>query len=151
MSNWSKRLVTLLAASAVMVGVSFGTGAGTAVAAPKLTYDSSWYQSGKSVVVYLYADGDYAGYVNWNADPEGNDPGDALRAKDVAADGWGVEGTVSEPGWLVREASTRGHSSPYTTPWQTGNLIEGTPYSLTVCLVKGSEQVCLYNYFRIKA
>ncbi|MBM4826501.1 MULTISPECIES: hypothetical protein [Streptomyces] len=151
MTNWRKRIAALLAATAVMGGVSLGTGAGTASAAPRLTYQSSWYQSGQSVVVYLYADGKYAGYVNWNADPVGTDPGDALRANDDAADGWGVKGMVSAPGWLIREASTQGHPSPYTTPWQTGNLTEGNKYDLDVCLVKGSEQVCLYDYFRVEA
>ncbi|MFD7446962.1 hypothetical protein [Streptomyces sp. NPDC059909] len=92
MTNWRKRIATLLAATAVMVGVSLGTGAGTAAAAPRLTYQSSWYQSGKSVVVYLYADGNYAGYVNWNADPVGNDPGDALRANDDAPTGGASRG-----------------------------------------------------------
>ncbi|MFE5615781.1 hypothetical protein [Streptomyces sp. NPDC056543] len=151
MTNWSKRIATLMAATATMVGVSLGTGAGTAASAPRLTYQSSWYQSGKSVVVYMYADGKYAGYVNWNADPVGYDPGDALQAMDDGADGWGIEGRVSSPGWLIREASTQGHPSPYTTPWQTGNLDEGSKYDLDVCLVKGSERVCLYNYFRVTA
>ncbi|MDX3523608.1 hypothetical protein [Streptomyces scabiei] len=144
------RIVTLLAATAVTVGVSLGSGAGTASAAPRLTVTTSWYQSGKSVVAYLYADGDYAGYVNWHADPVSDGinttPGDALRAHDAAADGWGVKGSLSSPGWLIREATTQGHASPYTTPWKTGDLIEDERYYLTVCLAKGSEQVCVYDY-----
>lgn len=147
MANTSKRIASLLAATAMAVGVSFGAGAATAAAAPRLTVQTSWYQDGKSVVAYLYADGKYAGYVNWNADPVfGGTPGDALRAHDDTADGWGVKGIVSEPGWIVREASTQGHSSPYTTPWQTGDLTENQHLSLDVCLVKGSEKVCDYDH-----
>ncbi|MFE7765176.1 hypothetical protein [Streptomyces sp. NPDC057438] len=134
----------MLAATAVMVSASFA-GAGTATAAPRLTVNTSWYQANHSVVAYLYADGDYAGYVNWNANPVGTDPGDALRAKDDAADGWGVKGTVTDTGWIIREASTQGHTSPYTTPWQTGNLDEDRRLYLDVCLVKGSERVCSYD------
>lgn len=134
-------MATLLAATAVAVGASFGSGAGSASAAPRLTTTTSTYQNGDSVVIYLYADGDYAGYVNWNADPTGDAPGDALRAHDGGADGWGVKGTVMDA-WTYRVASTQGHSSPYTTPWQTGDLTEGTRLLLDACLVKGTEKVC---------
>ncbi|MGW1895150.1 hypothetical protein ACWCP6_33655 [Streptomyces sp. NPDC002004] len=142
MAEIRKRIATLLAATAVTVGVSFGAGAGSAAAAPRLTYTTSTYQHGKSAVLYLYADGDYAGYVNWNADPViGGAPGDALRAHDGGADGWGVK--VSIVGLDVsRDASTRGHSSPYTTPWKTGDITENRRLSLNACLVKGSEKVC---------
>ncbi|OAH11311.1 hypothetical protein [Streptomyces jeddahensis] len=142
MAKMRNRIVTLLAATAVMVGVSFGAGAGTAAAAPRLTYTTSWYQDYDSVVVYLYADGNYAGYVNWNSDPDSfGTPGDALRAHDGGADGWGVEGTVMSA-QVYRVASTAGHASPYTTPWQTGDITEGHRMMLDACLVKGSEEVC---------
>ncbi|MCT4355008.1 hypothetical protein M5362_17910 [Streptomyces sp. Je 1-79] len=141
MAKMRTRIATLLAATAVTVGATLGTGAGTAAAAPRLTVQTSWYQDTHSVVAYLYADGKYAGYVNWNADPVGTDPGDALRANDDAADGWGVKGIITNA-WVYREASTQGHSSPYTTSWKTGDLDEGQRLSLDVCLVKGSEQVC---------
>lgn len=142
MAKMKNRIVTLLAATAVMAGVSFGAGAGTAAAAPRLTYTTSWYQDNDSVIVYLYADGNYAGYVNWNSDPDSfGTPGDALRAHDGGADGWGVEGTVMS-GQVYRVASTAGHASPYTTPWQTGNITEGHRMLLNACLVKGSEEVC---------
>ncbi|MDX3073260.1 hypothetical protein ACIP98_19790 [Streptomyces sp. NPDC088354] len=136
------RIATVLAATAVAVGVSFGAGAGAATAAPRLTYTWSSYDNGESVVLYLYADGDYAGYVNWNADPDSfGTPGDALRAHDDTADGWGIEGRVLSA-QVYRTASTRGHSSPYTTPWQTGDITEGHRMLLDACLVKGSEEVC---------
>ncbi|MGW2560261.1 hypothetical protein ACWCXB_13630 [Streptomyces sp. NPDC001514] len=142
MAKMRNRIATLLAATVVMVGVSFGSGAGTAAAAPRLTYTTSSYENGDSKVIYLYADGDYAGYVNWNSDPlyDGT-PGDALRAHDGGADGWGVKGVVLSS-MVYREASTQGHSSPYTTPWQTGDITEGHRMMLDACLVKGSEEVC---------
>ncbi|MGW1030108.1 hypothetical protein ACWD4J_41755 [Streptomyces sp. NPDC002577] len=147
MATMRNRFATLLAATAVTVGVTFGAGAGTAAAAPKLTYTTSTYQDGNSVVIYLYADGDYAGYVNWNADPVGDDPGDALRAHDGGADGWGVKGTILSA-LVYREASTQGHASPYTTPWQTGNIDEGYRMLLDACLVKGSDSVCTgYSHY----
>lgn len=142
MTRTRTRIATMLAATAVAAGVSLGSGAGVANAAPNLTYTTSRYQDGKSIVIYLYADGDYAGYVNWNADPTtGGSPGDALRAYDGGADGWGVEGTVLYT--ETRTASTRGHSSPYTTPWQTGNLTEWTRLPIDACLVKGTASVCI--------
>lgn len=57
----------------------------------------------------------------------------------------GVKGTVTDLGWIIREASTQGHSSPCTTPWQTGNLDEDRRLYLDVCLAKGSARVCSYN------
>ncbi|MEU9883613.1 hypothetical protein [Streptomyces phaeochromogenes] len=138
MAKMRNRIATLLVATAVTVGI----GSGTAVAAPRLTYTDSYYQDGQSLTVYLYADGDYAGYVNWNADPDSfGTPGDALRAHDGGADGWGVKGTVFNAN-VYREASTQGHSSPYTTPWKTGDLTEGQRLTFNACLVKGSEEVC---------
>lgn len=142
-SIFAKRTATLLAATAMAVSISLGSGAGTAAAAPTLTYDVYWSQTNKSAIYYLYANGDYAGFVEWHADPVGSTPGDALRARDSSAEGWGVEATVSTITiGYSRTASTRGEPSPYTTPWNTGNLEEGTKLRLTGCLVKGSEEVC---------
>ncbi len=89
--------------------------------------------------------GAYAGQGWWSADPGGDingdgraDPGDALSATDEVADGWGVEAHLS----TGRVASTRGHSSPYWSPWVTGNLPEDTYYLMWVCVVRGSAQQC---------
>ncbi|ROP48033.1 hypothetical protein [Streptomyces sp. PanSC9] len=98
----------------------------------------SHYDNNKSATVYLYADGDYAGYVNWNADPDSfGNPGDALRAHDGTADGYGVRGVTYDAfdRFVVeRKVSTYGHSSPYTTSWNTGNLTEGSVLGLEVCV-----------------
>ncbi|BBC31325.1 hypothetical protein SGFS_026190 [Streptomyces graminofaciens] len=151
MATMRNRFATVLAATAVTVGVSFGTGAGTAAAAPRLTYSESWYQDGQSLIVFLYKDGDYAGFVNWNADPDSfGTPGDALRAHDETDDGWGIEGVVFNAN-VHREASTRGHASPYTTKWQTGDLDEDQRLTFNACLVKGSEEVCTGYTHRVHA
>jgi hypothetical protein len=97
-----------------------------------------------------------AGWVNWNADPWVNPksdprnpeivPGDAIRACDDKADGWGIRVflkknptdryDVDNPD---RSVSTQGHSSPYCSPWATGDIVEGTPVALWGCMVKGTE------------
>ena len=135
MAKMRNRIATLLVATAVTVGI----GSGTAVAAPRLTYTDSYYQDGQSLTVYLYADGDYAGYVNWNADPDSfGTPGDALRAYDGAADGYGIKGATIWPSnnATERTVSTYGHAYPYYTGWNTGNLTEGTSLDLYGCVGK---------------
>ncbi|MFI0775238.1 hypothetical protein [Streptomyces sp. NPDC021212] len=98
------------------------------------------------VAVDIYANGAYAGTGFWSQDPGGDingdgstDPGDALIAYDGAADGWGVEARLD----TGRVASTRGHGSPYWSPWATGNLAEGSRHSMKVCVVKGDSESCL--------
>jgi hypothetical protein len=86
--------------------------------------------------------GDYAGYAMWSRNPVSGDPGDAIRASDGLADGWGVEARLNEHDGSLRIASTRGHDSPYTSPWKTGNLPEGRWYELKGCLVKGDRDLC---------
>lgn len=90
-------------------------------------------------------DGVYAGSAIWSQDPGGDingdgkeDPGDALIAYDALADGMGIEARLD----TGRIASTRGHGSPYWSPWKTGNLGEGTAHRMKVCLVKGDWESC---------
>lgn len=150
MARIGNRIATLLAATAVTVGVSVSSGASTASAADfDFTYKVNHYGDGdKSAHIYLYADGKYAGYVNWNADPDNSGtPGDALRAYDGTADGLGVRGDTywyDSAGWQVteRRVSTFGKPSPYTTPWNTGNLTEGYKFYLQACLGTSSQIKC---------
>ncbi|WP_327709463.1 hypothetical protein OG912_13015 [Streptomyces sp. NBC_00464] len=72
-----------------------------------------------------------AGSAHWQAN------GDTLIAKDVNADGWGIEARMS----TGRVASTRGLSSPVTVK-KTGDLTEGNWYNIQLCLVKGSDESC---------
>ncbi|MEU2248940.1 hypothetical protein [Streptomyces sp. NPDC019224] len=81
----------------------------------------------------------FGGYGEWNADPYGSAPGDSIRACDTTADGWSIEVKldIGRDGTWDRTATTRGHTSPYCTPWKTGNLKEGTPVRVQVTNVGG--------------
>ncbi|MFD5558859.1 hypothetical protein ACFWIA_34175 [Streptomyces sp. NPDC127068] len=81
--------------------------------------------------------GEPAGYAEWRADPSGGAPGDALTARDVLPDGYGIEAHLSNG----RVATTRGHGSPYSVT-ETGNLTEGSTYTMKLCVVKGSYSKC---------
>jgi hypothetical protein len=94
--------------------------------------------------------GDGAGRAWWNADPYVPDPqnplvkipGDAIRACDYKADGWGVKVYLdyNMDGDAERTVSTQGHNSPYCTGWATGDITpEGRKMHLWGCLVKGTE------------
>lgn len=80
------------------------------------------------------------GYGLWQADPVGDVPGDAIRACDNDADGLGITVLLYAPGGYSRRVSTRGHASPYCTPWGegSGNLREGTQVDVVVLTVKGN-------------
>ncbi|MHA6763399.1 hypothetical protein [Streptacidiphilus sp. PAMC 29251] len=75
-----------------------------------------------------------AGEVTFSKNPLDGYPGDAIRAYDALADGYGIEATLNVG---ERFATTSGHSSPYYSPWATGNLPEGTSYQLSVQVIKG--------------
>ncbi|WP_374119465.1 hypothetical protein [Streptomyces sp. RKAG290] len=110
----------LVAAAAAAIGLVMAA-QGTAVAAPKPI------------------DASFGGYGEWNADPSGSIPGDSIRACDTAADGWGIEVKldIGRDGTWDRTATTRGHNSPYCSPWKSGNIAEGTPVSVQVTNVDG--------------
>jgi hypothetical protein len=80
------------------------------------------------------------GYAQWNADPYNGIPGDAIRACDTTADGWGIEAwlDINRDGTIDRIASTRGHNAPYCTGWASGDIAEGTPVSIWAVTVKGT-------------
>jgi hypothetical protein len=79
------------------------------------------------------------GYGIWQADPEEGRPGDAIRACDDTADGLGITVHLYWSGGGHRYVTTRGHRSPYCTPWNqgSGNLPEGLEVEVHVLTVKG--------------
>ncbi|WP_406448038.1 hypothetical protein OG782_04210 [Streptomyces sp. NBC_00876] len=82
-------------------------------------------------------DASFGGYGGWNPDPYGDIPGDAIRACDTSADGWSIEVKldIGRDGTWDRTVNTRGHNSPYCSPWKSGNIKEGTPVSIQVANV----------------
>ncbi|MEU0008122.1 hypothetical protein ABZ079_28640 [Streptomyces sp. NPDC006314] len=130
MSLIRKRVGTILGMGAMLVGVALTAGAGTANAMdPDGSYTITIHNSSGKVI----------GYARWNADPQPapDIPGDALIAKDVYADGLGIEAELSNG----RIASTRGHDSPYMKI-VPGNLPEGKAYKLRGCIVTSTYREC---------
>ncbi|MFC8260705.1 hypothetical protein ACFUNF_24600 [Streptomyces sp. NPDC057291] len=140
-SSRPKRLAAMACASLTLATGVVTTAATPAAAAPTFTIDDSGLLSNGSRRLVVYTDGYMSGDIDWNADPLGSTPGDALRARDLGADGWGVVAHASMPG-ENRTASTQGHSSPYSTNWITGDLVEGTWVQLQMCMVKGEDSYC---------
>lgn len=124
--KFRSRAATLLATSALVVGSALLGGAGSASAADNYTYATLYTISSNGFQVV-------AGGAIWSMDPTGGNPGDALRAQDVYADGAGIVAHLS----TGRKVSTAGHASPYTTPWKTGNLEEAHFYQIWACFVSG--------------
>ena len=98
----------------------------------------------------IYSDDDliYRGTGYWSMSPAYDEPGDAVKACDGRADGWGIEAQIDiDPSGATfhvdRVATTRGHTEGYCSPWATGNIRENTPVNLRVCKVKGTERHCL--------
>src|ERR1044072_3418009 len=84
--------------------------------------------------------GAFAGYGYWSQDPGGDingdgkeDYGDSAIVYDGAADGWGLEVTVSGGD----HADTRGHNAPYWSGWAHSLGAEGTVARMQVCVVRG--------------
>ncbi|MEW2398416.1 hypothetical protein [Streptomyces sp. NPDC046862] len=81
---------------------------------------------------------------NFNQDPVDHPgtsqdvPGDAIRACDMTADGWGVTAwlDVNRNGTWDRKATTSGQPSGDCSAWETGNLAENTKVTLKVCHTK---------------
>lgn len=63
--------------------------------------------------------------------------GDKLEARDLLADGYGIEAHLS----TGRVATTDGHASPYTAT-KTGNLPEGNSYQMWVCVFGHGYKTC---------
>ncbi|MFJ2178695.1 hypothetical protein ACIQVO_29100 [Streptomyces sp. NPDC101062] len=129
-----RRIATLIASTALLVGGTVTTGAGTAAADPNFTFEVDNVSSNGTFSVVVYNNGRYAGMAHWNADPVAYSPGDAMHAVDALADGWGIEAILQSP---YRFATTAGHDSPYITPWKTGNLPEGQKVKMRVAATRG--------------
>ncbi|GGQ97450.1 hypothetical protein ACIRPJ_33265 [Streptomyces asoensis] len=146
MAKMKSRIATLLAATAMTVGASVTLGT-TDAAAASWTFQKSSVSSDGSFSIVAYNDGSYAGVMVWNADPGCCDiPGDAFNVYDKLADGWGMEASMIIPISADRVATTRGHGAGYTSPWNTGNLAEGTEVAIQLCAVKGEAFSCSAAY-----
>ncbi|HZG05461.1 MAG TPA: hypothetical protein VE546_18125 [Streptomyces sp.] len=138
------RVATLLAASALFVGSFITLGAGNAAAAD-WTFEKSAVSSDGSFTIAAYYQGTYAGLMEWRGDPLPGDPGDAFRVLDRLSEGWGMEASMISP-VTGRVATTRGHSAVYYSPWNTGDLAEGTTVYIQLCAVKGEYSSCSLAY-----
>ncbi|WP_326723352.1 MULTISPECIES: hypothetical protein [unclassified Streptomyces] len=138
------RVVTLLAASALLAGGSVTLGASNAAAAT-WTFEKSSVASDGSFTITAYNSGTNAGTMEWNGDPVGSQPGDAFRVTDRLADGRGMEASMISP-VNDRVATTRGYASPYTSPWNTGDLTEDTTVFIQLCAVAGLNESCSAAY-----
>ncbi|MEE1761533.1 hypothetical protein [Streptomyces sp. SP18BB07] len=142
MSTHMKARLGALAATLAVVTTTVIGGAGTAAAADSFSFGYSTNTSGDAVIgVRNNSWGEAAGNAMWQKDPSGSEPGDALSAYDVLADGYGIEAHLS----TGRVATTRGHASPYSVT-VTGNLPEDTGYTMWVCVVKGDFSKCSEKY-----
>lgn len=139
MKNTTAKKVARLLMTALLVGGAVAGGAGTASAAPNVTWGTATFSNGRTISIY--ADGEFAGNGEWHQDPSGTNPGDMLVAWDPTADGYGIEAHLS----TGRVATTRGHASPYEDR-ATGDLPEGNKYTMWVCLVKGDYSACTSKY-----
>lgn len=144
--NTNRRIGLTISATMLTAAGTIIAGSPTATAAdiPNYTFSANKESSG-SLYIGAYLNGRYSGLAEWSADPapHANYPGDAVRARDLAADGWGVKAIIENP---YRVATTQGHDSPYTTPWKTGDLTEGREIRMRLCMVKGLNSKCS-NYY----
>ncbi|MCX4973127.1 hypothetical protein [Streptomyces sp. NBC_00620] len=139
------RVFTLLAASALLAGGSLTVGA-TNAAAADWTFSKSAVSDNGSFSITSYYNGTYAGAMVWNADPGCcGIPGDAFQVVDVLSDGRGMEAKMVSP-VTGRVATTRGHAATYTSPWNTGDLTEGTAVYIQLCAVVGTYADCSLGY-----
>lgn len=88
------------------------------------------------------------GYGEWNADPSGSTPGDAIRACDTSADGDGIKVSLDIDRDTIEDrwASTAGHTAGYCSPWASGNIGEGTTVWVTVWKGAGSNYTAIRKY-----
>ncbi|MGW3205769.1 hypothetical protein [Streptomyces sp. NPDC001135] len=139
----ARRCAVMVGTAALAIG-TLTTGVNTASAADQWTYKLV-EDPGKSFGVAVYNNGKYAGMAYWHADATAGGPGDAVSASDALADGYGITAYAYTP-WGTRSATTAGHSAPYTSPYTTGNLPEGTYINLQACVVKGGIVDCSMEY-----
>ncbi|MFC8197996.1 hypothetical protein ACFWBR_36905 [Streptomyces sp. NPDC060006] len=139
------RVLTLLAASALLAGSCLTLGATNAAAADWTFEKNGPEDDGSFQIVAYHPNGRVAGTMGWNADPLPNIPGDAFSVTDVLADTWGMEAKMIVP-VSSRKATTRGHEAIYTSPWSTGDLTEGARVAIQLCAVKGTSSHCSIAY-----
>ncbi|MET7365710.1 hypothetical protein ABZS61_07745 [Streptomyces sp. NPDC005566] len=88
------------------------------------------------------------GRAEWNADPAGSTPGDALRACDTDADGYGVKATLMNSNYdILRTVTTSGLSAGQCSAWKGGNLPEHTRYLITTFRTKAGDDLTLDHKF----
>lgn len=140
MTGKGRRIAAALASAALLTATVTGLGSGAAQAKTSFSTQCRHLTDTKAWQAVAYdSDGHYVGLAEFDQDPVGDRPGDALYATDAYADGWGVVAHLS----TGRTASTAGHYAPYTTPAITGDLPEGAPQILWVEMVKGDVSVPL--------
>ncbi|MFJ6214514.1 hypothetical protein ACIQGZ_14435 [Streptomyces sp. NPDC092296] len=133
------RAAALLAATTLLSGGALTVGAEVASADPSVSFRYIWDgKDNENLEIDVYNGSSLAGWSQWQSDPVDTFPGDAMFVYDYLADGYGIETHLSNG----RIATTRGHNSPYMSPWATGNLPEGTKLQMWTCLVKGSYEKC---------
>jgi hypothetical protein len=129
----TKTRLTALSAATLLAAGTLITSATTASAASYSATCSLTDSAHKSITMRIYDSSiREVGQVEWNGDPNGSIPGDAMRAYDGRADGWGVEAHLS----TGRIASTRGHEYGYWSTWATGDLPEDHDYAIEVWMWK---------------
>ncbi|GAA2338358.1 hypothetical protein OKJ48_09915 [Streptomyces kunmingensis] len=97
------------------------------------------------------ASGSSPGYVEWNPDPYNGIPGDSMRVCDTKEDGWGITAKLRKDDdgqYNDRTVTTRGHNSPYCSPWASGNLPENTIVGLWVFMAKENSSGS-YEYYAV--
>ncbi len=134
-----KRMAALMSAVGAVAGLTLA--AAPPAAAASYSFQPTWPSWGQIILVKEDGYGQ-VGFAEWRQDPGGGNPGDALRVYDQEPDGYGIEAHLSDG----REATTRGHNSPYQSPWTTGDLPEDHTYYLWVCVVKGSYSNCSQKF-----
>ncbi|MDW8807046.1 hypothetical protein P1P68_20210 [Streptomyces scabiei] len=146
MRNFKRFVGTAFAVAGLATTVVFTGGGSASAADPNFTFSVD--RVGKSFSIEVYNNHVRAGFADWNADPDNSVsppiPGDALEARDILGDGWGIEAwaATQSGGEGYRMATTRGHAAVYLSGYKTGNIAEGTPITVTVCAVKGAKAQC---------
>ncbi|WP_328839500.1 hypothetical protein [Streptomyces europaeiscabiei] len=140
------RVFTLLATSALLAGSSLTLGATNAAAADWTFAKHEGTGAGDFSATVRNPSGARAGALVWNANPGCcGIPGDAFQVLDLLSDTWGIEATMIVP-VTGRKATTRGREAPYTSPWNTGDLREGTKVAIQLCAVRGDSKHCSIAY-----
>jgi hypothetical protein len=138
-----KRAQTVLAAAAVLTGLTLSVGATGASAATPQNVKFFWTGTGGSFQgIGIYVNGKHSGEVYWHPN------GDTLEAVDVNGDGFGVYGYLGTS--PVRELSTYGHKAPYRTT-KGGNLPENHTYTFWACIGTDTGGLVCSDIYKVKS